>query len=120
MRRPTRPSLPNWPLATFGPSLALVFIYALTRDIGRKPQKTTKFGSDPSVKASWRFIRSWVAQNHKLYYTYVLVCKLYFLLIFARRLGRLPVLVVHRRWILPKKKQPRTTSIKFNVKIEIS
>ena len=22
----------------------------------------------------WRFVRTWVAQNHKLYYTYVLIC----------------------------------------------
>ena len=44
--------------------------------LGRKPQKVTRFGADPTVKATWRFIRTWVAQNHKLYYTYVLLCKL--------------------------------------------
>merc|ERR1719498_559023 len=38
----------------------------------RKPQKITRFGADPKVKAFWRFIRSWVCHNHKLYYTYVL------------------------------------------------
>ncbi len=43
--------------------------------LGRKPMKTTRFGADPTVKAVWRFIRRWVAQNHKLYYTYVLICK---------------------------------------------
>ena len=36
----------------------------------------TRFTSDPTVKATWRLIRSWVAQNHKLYYTYVLISKL--------------------------------------------
>jgi len=34
----------------------------------------TRFGADPTVKATWRFIRRWVAQNHKLYYTYVVLC----------------------------------------------
>ena len=43
--------------------------------LGRRPQKVTRFGADPTVKATWRFIRRWIAQNHKLYYTYVLVCK---------------------------------------------
>jgi hypothetical protein len=42
--------------------------------LGRRPQKVTRFGADPTVKATWRFIRRWVAQNHKLYYTYVLIC----------------------------------------------
>ena len=42
--------------------------------LGRKPQKVSRFGADPRVKSMWRFIRSWVAQNHKLYYTYVLMC----------------------------------------------
>jgi hypothetical protein len=42
--------------------------------LGRKPQKVSRFGADPTVKATWRFIRRWVAQNHKLYYTYVLLC----------------------------------------------
>jgi hypothetical protein len=41
--------------------------------MGRKPAKTTRFGADPTVKAMWRFIRTWVGQNAKLYYTYVLV-----------------------------------------------
>lgn len=26
------------------------------------------------MKAFWRFIRSWVCHNHKLYYTYVIMC----------------------------------------------
>jgi len=43
--------------------------------LGRKPQKVSRFGADPTVKRTWRFIRTWVAQNHKLYYTYVLLCK---------------------------------------------
>ena len=42
--------------------------------IGRKPQKVTRFGADPTVKATWRFIRTWVTHNHKLYYTYCLLC----------------------------------------------
>jgi hypothetical protein len=41
--------------------------------IGRKPQKVTRFGADPTVKAFWRFIRSWVCHNHKLYYSYVVL-----------------------------------------------
>jgi len=47
--------------------------------LGRKPQKVSRFGADPTVKATWRFIRRWVTQNHKLYYTYVLLCKFSFL-----------------------------------------
>ena len=42
--------------------------------LGRKPQKQTRFGADPTVKKTWRFIRSWICHNHKLYYTYVLLC----------------------------------------------
>ena len=42
--------------------------------MGRKPQKTTRFASDPTVKATWRFIRRWVCHNHKLYYSYVICC----------------------------------------------
>lgn len=42
--------------------------------LGRKPQKLTRFGADPTVKATWRFIRSWVCHNHKLYYSYVILC----------------------------------------------
>jgi len=41
---------------------------------GRKPQKVTRFGADPTVKASWRFVRSWICHNHKAYYTYVIAC----------------------------------------------
>ena len=43
---------------------------------GRKPQKITAFGRSPAVKSFWRFTRSWVCHNHKLYYTYVLACSL--------------------------------------------
>jgi len=39
--------------------------------MGRKPQKITRIGADPNVKAFWRFIRNWVTHNHKFYYTYV-------------------------------------------------
>ena len=42
----------------------------------RKPIKQTRFGADPTVKAFWRFIRSWVCHNHKLYYSYVLLCSI--------------------------------------------
>ena len=42
----------------------------------RKPIKQTRFGADPTVKAFWRFIRSWVCHMHKLYYSYVLLCSI--------------------------------------------
>ena len=42
--------------------------------LGRKPQKVSRFGASPKVKQFWRFIRSWVCHNHKLYYTYVILC----------------------------------------------
>ena len=32
----------------------------------------TRIGADPNVKAFWRFLRKWVCNNHKIYYTYVL------------------------------------------------
>ena len=70
--------------------------------LGRKPQKVSRFGADPTVKATWRFIRRWVAQNHKLYYTYVLICKPSLAPHTRRRLRSLPVLVVHRRQLLPR------------------
>ena len=75
--------------------------------LGRKPQKVTRFGADPTVKATWRFIRTWIAQNHKLYYTYVALCKLRLQSFRFRRFRCLPVLVVHLRWLLQKKKPPR-------------
>ncbi len=78
--------------------------------LGRKPMKTSRFGADPTVKKTWRFIRTWIAQNHKLYYTYVLLCKLSFIPFanpFYRRLRCLSVLVVHMRRLLQKKKPPR-------------
>ena len=79
--------------------------------LGRKPQKVTRFGADPTVKATWRFIRTWIAQNHKLYYTYVALCKLRLPSSFPYRCLRcLPVLVVHLRWLLQKKKPPRKSS----------
>ena len=31
-------------------------------------------GASPTWKASWRFCRSWLCHNHKLYYTYVVFC----------------------------------------------
>jgi len=40
--------------------------------LARKPQKTTFFSRDPTIKATWRLIRSWVCHNHKLYYSYVI------------------------------------------------
>ena len=75
--------------------------------LGRKPMKTTRFGADPTVKATWRFIRTWIAQNHKLYYTYVALCKFQPQSSYFRCFRHLPVLVVHLRWLLQKKKPPR-------------
>ena len=40
----------------------------------RKPQKVTRYGSDPAVKAFWRMIRRWLCHNLKLYYTYSIIC----------------------------------------------
>lgn len=34
----------------------------------------TRFGASPVNKAAWRMIRSWICHNHKLYYTYVIMC----------------------------------------------
>merc|ERR1719223_219586 len=42
--------------------------------LGRKPQKISRFGADPTVKATWRLVRTWITHNHKLYYTYCLMC----------------------------------------------
>jgi hypothetical protein len=54
---------------------AIIILFAhLTYFIERKPQKVTRFGADPTVKASWRFIRTWVCHNHKFYYSYVVLC----------------------------------------------
>ena len=75
--------------------------------LGRKPMKTTRFGADPTVKATWRFIRTWIAQNHKLYYTYVALCKFRPQSSHFRCFRHLPVLVVHLRWLLQKKKPSR-------------
>ena len=30
----------------------------------------SRLGADPTWKAMWRLIRSWVCHNHKIYYTY--------------------------------------------------
>ena len=30
----------------------------------------TRLGADPTWKAMWRLIRSWVCHNHKIYYTF--------------------------------------------------
>lgn len=85
-KRATLLSLPSSLLDTSGPSPHLVrpSQWVLYLDIGRKPQKVTRLGADPTWKASWRFIRSWVCHNHKLYYTYVLICTpLYLILLGA-------------------------------------
>ena len=42
--------------------------------IGRKPAKVSRLGADPTWKAMWRLIRSWVCHNHKVYYTYSIGC----------------------------------------------
>ena len=39
----------------------------------RRPPKVSRFGADPRIKGFWRFIRSWVCQNTKLWYLYVLM-----------------------------------------------
>jgi hypothetical protein len=46
---------------------------------GRRPAKVSRLGADPTWKAMWRFIRTWVCHNHKLYYTYIVLtaCGLY-------------------------------------------
>ena len=33
----------------------------------------TRVGSDPTFKAMWRLIRTWICHNHKLYYSYVIL-----------------------------------------------
>ena len=45
-------------------------------NIGRKPQKVWGWNMDPTVQASWRFVRRWICQNHKLYYTGVMLSAL--------------------------------------------
>ena len=37
--------------------------------LGRKPAKVWRIGADPTWKATWRLIRSWICHNHKVYYT---------------------------------------------------
>ena len=37
--------------------------------LGRKPAKVGFLGADPTWKATWRLIRSWICHNHKVYYT---------------------------------------------------
>lgn len=37
---------------------------------GRKPAKVSRLGADPTWKAMWRMIRSYICHNHKVYYTY--------------------------------------------------
>ena len=44
--------------------------------LGRKQQKVTRFGADPRWKSFWRFIRTWVTHNHKIYYTYIILCSI--------------------------------------------
>lgn len=41
--------------------------------MGRRPQKVTRIGADPTWKAFWRFIRTWVCHNHKAYYGFVIL-----------------------------------------------
>ena len=41
---------------------------------GRKPAKVSRLGADPTWKASWRLIRSWICHNHKIYYSYAITC----------------------------------------------
>ena len=43
---------------------------------GRKPQKVSRVGADPTVKRFWRFVRHWITHNHKIYYTFVVLSKL--------------------------------------------
>ena len=40
--------------------------------VGRQPAKVSRLGADPTWKAMWRLIRSWVCHNHKVYYSYVI------------------------------------------------
>jgi hypothetical protein len=42
--------------------------------LGRKAPKVGRLGADPTFKAAWRMIRSWVCHNHKVYYSYVISC----------------------------------------------
>jgi hypothetical protein len=56
------------------PKLGTIPFRSSLLPIGRQPQKVSRLGADPTWKASWSFIRRWVCHNHKLYYTYVLVC----------------------------------------------
>ena len=34
-------------------------------------------GADPTFKAMWRLIRSWICHNHKVYYSYVICVALF-------------------------------------------
>ena len=47
---------------------------SLNHVLVRKPAKVGRFGADPNVKLFWRTVRSWICHNHKLYYTYVILC----------------------------------------------
>ena len=42
--------------------------------IGRKAPKVGVLGADPTWKAMWRLVRSWICHNHKVYYTYSITC----------------------------------------------
>jgi hypothetical protein len=48
----------------------------MDKNLERKPIKQTRFGADPTVKRFWRLVRTWVCHNHKLYYSYVLLCSI--------------------------------------------
>lgn len=71
MRRHLRPQLPGSHQNIFGHDPLLVIDFIITI-IGRKLAKSTRFSADPTVKATWRFLRSWVCHNHKIYYSYVI------------------------------------------------
>lgn len=77
MRRGSLPSQPSWLPETSGTDQCWVSCF-VTFDFvcflkGRKPPKVTRVGADPTWKAMWRFIRTWICHNHKLYYTYILL-----------------------------------------------
>ena len=77
-KRASRLSLLDWLQETFGTDqlwVSTLDLLGLTDvlDAGRRPAKVTRIGADPTWKASWRFIRSWVCHNHKAYYSYVIL-----------------------------------------------
>lgn len=75
-KKATPPSLLSWLQETSGTDLFLVRTFNLTSNtpvsIGRRPAKITRIGADPTWKAFWRMVRTWICHNHKAYYSYVL------------------------------------------------